>query len=436
MITHKIFDEIREKIDETLNQNTDTGKHLWLELIKAHPADIAEFLENISESDAQRVFIKFPEILRHATFKYFSSSMKVFALSFLNDSDRSQLLNSLSIDELTDFFDDLSAEELKDYLRFLHRKDRDRVISLLKFDPESAGGIMDTNVVTLIQDFTVEKSIQILQRLQPSRELHQEIYVTNQDTELVGHIKLEDLVLKHPKERLISILRKNELVVDADEDRESVAQKMRHYHLMTVPVVDKENLFLGVIPSDTLVDIIEEEAAEDVYRISALASIKDTYFETPFFKLFFQRSSILLVLLMLQSFSSMLIKSYEAILVGFNLFLFSNMLISTGGNTSSQTSALVIQGISSGEIGDANKRRFLVREFSMAFLIALVLGAFAFIRAYYTYHKLWESIVVSCSLSVIVMTSVILGSCIPLILKKFDFYRHYQPGHFWQHLWM
>ncbi len=195
--------------------------------------------------------------------------MKVFALSFLNDSDRSQLLNSLSIDELTDFFDDLSAEELKDYLRFLHRKDRDRVISLLKFDPESAGGIMDTNVVTLIQDFTVEKSIQILQRLQPSRELHQEIYVTNQDTELVGHIKLEDLVLKHPKERLISILRKNELVVDADEDRESVAQKMRHYHLMTVPVVDKENLFLGVIPSDTLVDIIKKKQQKTCTDICA-----------------------------------------------------------------------------------------------------------------------------------------------------------------------
>ena len=418
MIIQKIFEQIQEHIDEVVNQNTDIGVSLWKELLKAHPADTAEFLSNINRFDAQQLFTNFPEILKIAVFKYLSNSMKVFCLSFLPDEDRSSLLSKLSIDELTDFFDELSDDELKKYLRLLHRRDRERVISLLKFNPDSAGGIMDTNVITLMQDFTIEKSIQILQRLQPSKELHQEIYVTNQDNELVGHIGLEDLVLKNPKERLSSILRHNELAVNVDEDKETIAIKMRHYQLMTVPVVDKNFEFLGVIPSETLIEVVEDEAAEDVYRMSALAGIKDTYFETPFFKLFMQRSSILLILLVAQSLSSLLLKSYEAILIGFNLFIYVTMLTSAGGNTSSQTSALVIQGLASGEISETNALRFLIREFSMAGMIALSLGLFSFIRSYVEFQKFMPSLVVSISLSVIVLVSVILGSCIPLILKK------------------
>lgn len=258
-----------------------------------------------------------------------------------------------------------------------------------------------------------------MQRLKPNQDLHHQIYVTNQDNGLVGHINLEDLVLKSPKERLSSILRKNELLVDVDEDKEYIAQNMIHYKLTTVPVVDKKKNFLGVIPSQTLVDIIEEEAAEDVYHMSALANIKETYFETPFFTLFFQRSSILLILLIAQSLSSLIIKSYEAVLLGFSLFSFITMLVSAGGNTSSQTSAIVITGLASGEINETNMYRFLLREFSMAILIAITLGAFSFVRTYLMNHNFLASFVVSASLTVIVLVSVVLGSCIPLFLKRF-----------------
>src|SRR4029079_10345014 len=135
-------------------------------------------------------------------------------------------------------------EELKKYLNLLHGPAREEVNSLMKFHPESAGGIMDIQIFTLLDDFTVEKSIKILQRLRPRRDIHQQIYVTDRGNRLVGHINLEDLVLEEPTKRIASFMHPNELVAFADEDREVIAQQMVHYGLMTVPVVGKENQFL------------------------------------------------------------------------------------------------------------------------------------------------------------------------------------------------
>lgn len=421
MSTQRLFNQINEVIIDVIERNSPLGQGLWEELIKLHPADIAQFLSSINRDDAQQLFNTFPDPIKLEVFEEITDSLKLYCLSLLDDKARGHLLSYLPIDELTDFLDDLSDEELKQYLKVLHKSDRDQVLSLLQFNPESAGGIMDTNVLTLLQDLTVAKSIQILQRIKPDKELHHQIFVTNQDNELKGHIYLEDLVLKSPDTRIGVIMKQNELVVHADEDREDVVQKMMHYHLMTVPVVSKENIFLGVIPSDTLAEVIEEEASEDIYRMSALAPIKHTYFETPFFKLLYQRCSILLILLVLQTFSTMIISIYQGMLEGF-FFLYLTMLTSTGGNSSSQTSALAIQGMASGEINSANVKRFISREFFMALMLAIILGAFSFLRIYFTYgaQYLLKGLAVSVSLSAIVLVSIALGSTMPLLLKKLN----------------
>lgn len=414
-----MLDDVQAHIDEVITQNTPLGQMLFQELVKAHPVDIAQLFTQIAPEQAEALFGLFPAELRLELFEELSHSLKVSLLESLSESDRHYIITNLSIDDLTDFFDDLSDAELEKYIKLLHHKDQKRVLSLLEFSEESAGGIMHTSVLTLLQDFTVEKSIQILQRLQPQRDLHQYIYVLSQDNELVGHINLEDLVLKHPKTPLRSILRPNELVINVNEDRESVAKKMVYYGATNVPVVNDDNIFLGVITSEELVEVIEEEAGEDIYRISALSPIEHTYFETPFWKLLYQRSSILIVLLLVQTLSTMIIEHYEVLLCGF-LTYFISMLTSTGGNASSQTSALAIQGLATGEINDNNSRSFIKREFLMAIIIALLLGIFSFVRIYLAHQTLTGSIAVSVSLFLIVLTSIMLGSCMPLILKRFN----------------
>ena len=321
-------------------------------------------------------------------------------------------------------------KNLKVYLALLNKIARESVLSLLQFDPESAGGIMDTEVLVFMQDFTVQKSIQLLQRLQPNRDIYQHIYITDKDHHLVGYIKLEDLVLQNAQARIQTFMRQNELVAQANEDRESVAKKMIHYGLMTVPVVGENNLFLGAITNETLVDVLVEEASEDVQKISALAPMKYPYFEMSFFRLLFERGYILIVLLLAQSFSTTIMKSYHTTLGCGTLLYFTTMLISTGGNTSSQTSALVIQGLITGELHAMNIFKFLRRELLISGMLAIILGAVAFIRAYISSATIIESAVISVSLAAIVMISTMLGSIIPLILKRFNIDPAFSAGPF------
>jgi magnesium transporter len=423
MNMHHLLAEIMQHKHEILRQGTPYAIELLKKLIAIHPADLAQFIETLDREDASGFFLLFPRDTQYRIFDEISQSLKVDLLESLTDTERSTFLNHLSIDDLTDFFEDLSDDELKHYLRLLHRKDRDRVLSLLKFDPETAGGIMYTDVLTLMQDFTVEKSIHILQRLRPSRALHHTIYVTSQNNEVVGHINLEDLVLKGPKTRIGSFVRANELVVNVYEDQQDVAHKMLHYGVSNAPVIDNNGTFLGVIPSQALVEVIEEEASEDIYRMSALTPSEDPYFARSFAKLLYQRSSILMVLLLVQTFSTIILRQYNVLLEGF-LFIFYGMVISTGGNASSQTSALAIQGMASGDIDIDSSARFVRRELMMGLILGTMLGIFSFVRMYAMHHFFNEpfnvvgSIAVSCSLMAIVFFAILLGSTMPFILKR------------------
>jgi len=425
-----ILEEIRENIDAVIQQNTPLGKALWQELLDLHPVDIADFVSTLGRENAELIFKQLPKELRLEVFADLSNSMKVFALSFTADHDRIEILDDLPTDELTELFDELSDEELKHYFTLLHKEQRKKVLSLLEFNVDSAGRIMDIDVLALLEDFTVDKSIQLLQRLRPSKEIHRNIYITDHAHHLVGYINLEDLVLHKPTERISSFMQEPDLIVRANEDQEKVAKAMVRYDVMTVPVVDTNNRFLGIIASDTLVDVLVEEASEDVQKMSALAPMKRSYFETPFFQQLWERSYILIALLLAESFSGVILRSFEATL-SVLLISFVPTLISTGGNTSSQTSAVVMRGMGSGEIVGANVKRFLRREFMMAVMLALILGVTAFVRlTVISQSTVYEGIAVSVSLGILVMTSITLGSSIPFILRRFNIDPAFSAGPF------
>ncbi len=419
MEERNILIEIKENIQDVIEKKTSLGKSLWQELLTLHPADIADFLQDLERNNAQLLFSKLSKDIQFEVFEYVTDSFKVFCLSFLSESRAIEFLNSLSIDELTDLFDYFSDEQLKHYLNLLHKKAREKVLALLKFHPQSAGGIMDTEVLSLVQDFTVEKSIKILQRLRSNQEIYRQIFVTDKEHALQGHINLEDLVLQDPKDRLKSFLRKNDLVAQADDDQEDIAKKMVHYSLTIVPVVSKGNHFLGAIPSETLMDVLVEEASEDVQKMAAMTPMKQTYLESSIWSILLRRGWVLVALLLLESFTRTIIGAYEETLPHF-LLGFVTMLLSTGGNTSHQTSALVLGGMASGEIHDGNMYKFLKREMVISFLLASILGVSAFGRAFSNTGKVLESFAIGLSLGAIVMVAIILGSCVPFLLKRFN----------------
>jgi magnesium transporter len=418
MEERKLFREIEDNMEAVIARNTPLGLSLWNALIETHPADCAELLSNTSQENAKQLFKNFSHSFRTKVFAELSDVMKVMMLSLMSDSEKADTLHTLPIDELTDLFDIFSDEELKHYLNLLSKRVRAKVLSLLRFEPDSAGGIMDTEALSLMADFTVEKSISLIQRL-GGKDIYQQIYVTNRVHALEGHIKLEDLVLHKPQERISSFMHKNELVVHATDDQEDVAKRMVHYDLVTVPVVDNNNIFLGVIPSETLVDVIMQEASEDVQKMAAMPPMKHPYFQMSFIRLFYQRSYVLVALLFAESFSGPILRVYGQYLTPI-LISFIPMLNSAGGNAGSQASAVAIQGIASGEFDGANVMRLLKREFLIAGGIAVTLGFISFLRVYFVGGEMIESLAVSVAISLVIFISALLGTTIPFILNRFN----------------
>ena len=420
MIIEDLFRQIRENIKSVFIEGDPLGDSLYNEFIKLHPADIAKFLTVIDGKSFKKLFKRLSETLQNKVFRYLQDYLRLDLLNSLGDEEKIRLLHVLDSDELTDFFEFLSDHDLKKYLKLLNKKTIDRVIANMKFSPDSAGGIMDTDVITFKEDSTVGECINILRRANLDIDLYRYLYVVNNNGSLLGNIQLEDLILQKPETKLSEFLRKNILVINVNEDKEDIVKKMTHYDITMSPVVNTDNRFLGVIPSNTLVEVIGQEASEDVYKISAMSPIKESYFGTSFFKILYERSYILVALLLFQSISSMIIERYHSLLDGF-LMIFITMLVSTGGNSSSQTSAVVIQGMASGEITKDNVNRFLTREFFTAVYLSIILGIVGFLRAYWTTRLLLGSFAVSLSLSLIVLVSIVLGSVLPVILKRLKF---------------
>lgn len=424
MVSTKTLETITLHVQEVVEQSTIRSKSLIEQLNLAHFADIAQLINGLDDPYNVKLFLVLKPELQVNVFYELQPSLMRKILSKLSSADKEHLLKNSHADEITDLFDFLSDEELQSCLNVLHQKERQQVLSLMKFAPDTAGGIMNVDVISLMQDFTVAKSITLLQRLRPRRDLHRNIYVTDQNNKLVGVIKLEDLVLKNPDTRLSSILRQVPFIATADQDQEEVANKMAHYRATIAPVVNNHNFLLGIITGDTLVEVLQRQAQEEVQKMSGFI-LNQSYLETSTTSLVIRRGLFLAVLLLAESVTSFIMGNFEATLSTF-LFSFTAMLVSAGGNTSSQTSAIVIQGLSSGDINDANVYKFLKREFLIGFVLALFLSFIAFFRIYLFHQDFWGSAVVSLSLGIIVFMSVFFGSMLPIALKRF----HVDPAFF------
>lgn len=424
MVNQKNLDIIALHIQEVLAQQTIRSQGLIEQLNLAHYADIAQLINGLDSPYGAQLFIFLNPTLQVHVFYELQPSLMRAILSNLTTADKANLLKNSHADEITDLFDVLSDEELQGCLEVLHQKGRQQVLSLMKFAPDTAGGIMNVDVITFMQSFTVAKSITLLQRLRPRRDLHRNIYVTDEYNKLVGVIKLEDLVLKSPETRLSSIVRQVPFIATVDQNQEEIANKMAHYRAMVAPVVNDQNFLLGVITGETLVDVLQQEAQEDVQKMSGFF-LNQSYLESSTINLLIRRGGILAILLLAESLTSFIMGSFESTLSTF-LFSFTAMLVSTGGNTSSQTSAIVIQGLSTGDINDSNMRKFLKREFFIGFILAVFLSIIAFTRIYAFHQFFWGSVVVSLSLGIVVFMSVVFGSLLPIFLKK----AHVDPAFF------
>lgn len=417
----KILFQIENNIDAIIAGDSILGLDLWNILLQQHNADIAMLLLRLDVNRQEALFKKLPSDIAFKVFRKIPAPLQAELLVLVDQDYAAMIMKNMPPDELTDLFDHLSDEDLEKYLKLLQGKQRHQIISLLNFNPHSAGGRMNSNVFTLQKDFSVKKSIELLQRIGPHRDVLPQIFITTKENILVGHITLDKLVLSKPETPLASIINKNILHVYVDEDQEDVANQMHHYGLLYAPVVDSQKHFLGVITADDVFEIIKEEGSEDVYRMFGLVPIEYSYFATSIWRLVWQRGRWLVGLLVLQSVSSMILSHYGSMLNHYTVIaVFLTMLIGTGGNAGSQSATLVIRGLTTKEITRRNAQKVLLREFTVGFFIASILTLIAFARVYFSCHDILSALAIVTSLFFIVITSMLLGSLIPMILERFD----------------
>lgn len=415
----KILFQVESNIDSVIAEDTQLGKDLWRILLDQHYADIAVLLARLEYDNQLTLFKKLPHELSAQVFRKLQEEIQSQILISLTDDHAASVLNAMPIDELTDLFDHLSDEELNHYFKLVQQKRRRQIISLMHFDPRSAGGRMNTNVLTLQKDFTVKKSIELLQRIGHYKVITERLFVTNRDHVLMGFVKLDQLVLNKPDTLLSNIIKEPEFVVYADEDQEDVANQMHHYGLMVVPVVDKRNHFLGVITADDVFEIIKQEGSEDAYRMFGLVPIENSYFMTSFWRLILQRGLWLCGLFLFQSFSSFILSSYQALIDQYTIIsIFITMLIGTGGNAGNQSAMLVVRGLTNKEMNRSNAWKVLLREFNISLVIASVLVVICFARVMVTHNDILSAAAISISLFLIVVSSIFCGSLIPLLLDS------------------
>jgi magnesium transporter len=392
-----------------------------------HPVDIAEVLEGINRKMLVYLFFQLLLDQQADVFMEFTNETRQYIFRSSSKQKRELLLDYLTISELVDFFDDLSDSEVNLYIQLVNKKERSKVLSLLEFPETSAAGIMEIDIIVLPPNMTVIKTIVILKKLKSNKRLYKTIYIVNEKRVMLGYIELETLVFADDQDYISNFILPVEYLVKATDDREMVAAYMTRYRVDIVPVIDSDNHFLGVITSEIIARTIEDEASEDIFRMASLSPIENTYFKTDIFKLFWQRASILTVLLLMQSVSTMIIGKYTILLSGF-LITYIGIITSTGGNTSSQVSALVIQGLASGDIRTKDMIRFIKRECLIGGLLGIFISLIGSIRTYFFHYQALDMIIVGIALFCIVILSTLLGSSIPFLLHKLKLDPAYSAG--------
>ena len=390
------------------------------ELSELYPAEVVELFNQLTERERVLIFRLLPITQATDVFEKLPHQQQISLLMNLSRRHRAEILNEMSPDDRADLFDELPDELVSALLLLLKDSERRNADTLMAFPEDTAGGRMTTEYARLAEDISVSEALEALRNLAATRETIRFVYVTDKTGVLVGFLHLEDLVFASPSQQLRNIMRKHVISVKLDADQEEVAKVCAEFDLNVIPVVDERGKLRGIVTVDDVIDIIEEETTEDMHKMAAVEAMDLSYFQTKFMTLVRKRLVWLIILLIAETLSGDILKSYSHVLeVIVGLAYFIPMLIDTGGNAGTQSATLIIRGLAVGEISFKQVFSILRREIASGFMMGCILGVIAFLRA------LWLGggnpmlgITVGAALTATVTVSTLTGALLPLIFQK------------------
>lgn len=416
--------EIIEKIDSLLDaRDYYSIKELLKEM---EPADLSLVLEEFPKKIAT-LFRLLPKDLAAETFVEMESESQERLLLSFTDNEMKAVIDELYIDDTVDIIEEMPANVVKRILNNADSETRKTINDILKYPDDSAGSLMTTEYVSLDEDITVEDALKRIRRTGVDKETIYTCYVTKPDRTLVGYVTAKSLLLSNEDMVISEIMETSIIFVNTHEDKEVVAKEMSKYDLLALPVVDKENRLVGIVTVDDAIDVIEEEATEDIEKMAAIIPSDKPYLSTTPFEIWKNRIPWLVLLMLTSTFTSQIITSFESKLSAcVILTAFIPMIMGSGGNAGGQTSVTIIRGLAIEEISMRDIFRVLLKELSVSLLCGSVLGIATFIKMILIDNLLLGNsevsveiaVVVSFTLIVTVIVAKLVGCILPIFAKR------------------
>ena len=411
---------VRSQLQLMLEQGNLQGAKALL--LPVQPVDIAEAIEGLPESMQAIAFRLLGKTEAIEVYEHLDSAVQQALVQEFKRQEVLDVVDKMSPDDRARLFDELPAKVVRRLLTQMSPGERQATALLLGYEEHTAGRIMTPEYISLKESLTLSQTLERIRSLANASEIIYYLYVTDASRRLTGIVSLRDLVISPPEKTLGEIMTRDVVYVNTDTDQEEVARMIGRYDLLALPVVDREQRFVGVVTVDDVIDIIEQEATEDIYALGGVQADGDNYFQTNLVTVARKRVVWLFVLLLTNTITGTIIRSQEALLEkAVILTAFIPLLTGTGGNVGAQSSTVVIRGLNTEEISEMGPGQVVFREALAGMLLGVILGTVATVWAYWLQGNIFVAMCVGISLVAIALLASIAGSALPFLFRLLGF---------------
>ena len=396
-------------------------------LVDLTPPEIADFIEDIEAEDRAIVFRLLPRDLAADVFEYLEFEIQEAMLKSLGQGEVAAILNEMAADDRTVLLEELPANATKQLLTLLSPQERAVATQLLGYPEYSIGRLMTPDYIAVRENWTVGQVFEFIRKHGKDSETLLVLYVVDERGKLIDDIRIRKFLLAPPETKVEELMDASLVSLNAVDEQEKAIEVFREYDREALPVVDSGGILIGVVTIDDVLDVVEEEATEDIQKIGGVEALDEPYINTPIPRLVKKRAGWLVVLFLGEMLTTTAMAFFEDELKrAIVLVTFIPLIVSSGGNSGSQASTLVIRAMALGEITLRDWWRVMKREILSGLALGLILGAIGFLRVevwstfsdIYGGHATLIGITIGCTLVGIVMLGTLVGSMLPLILRK------------------
>lgn len=383
-------------------------------------ADIATLFESLEEP--QQIIILFKLLSKDVAadvFSFLNSDMQETIINALKDKEIEHIMADLYMDDAADFVQEMPANVVKRVLKNTTKENRDIINKLLSYPENSAGSIMTTEFIDIKQELTVEEAFKKIKKKAADAETVGTIFVTDSKRKIQGVLSIKDLILANSDDKIENIMNPNVVYSTTHTDQEEVSKLFDKYDFYALPIIDTENRLVGIVTVDDIMDVVKEEATEDMEIMAAISPTDDPYLKTSAFTHAKKRIFWLLFLTLSASITGAIMSFFEDAFVAIPaLVTFIPMLMGTGGNCGSQSATLVIRGLALNEITLKDYFKVAFKEFKVSLLVSSVLSVVNFVIVWIRYGDPLLGFVIALSLIIVVIIAEFIGGGLPILAKK------------------